>query len=232
MKTYVAIPFKDEPEITISIINQLVAQDEFDWLMLMDNGSTEESSSAVIEAMSDKCIYVRWPDYSIYEMWNNAWLDFQKFGDEEFNLAILNNDITIPENYLSTLARFLRSDDEIWLTYADYQRNTCDGTAPTLSGRETTGTYGHGGMSGCAFMVKGEILNQGMPLVDTQFEWWCGDDDIAQNIAKLGKKMVRVVGLPLDHVNEKTARNGENEWIHEAKGRDLARLWEKWRVRV
>jgi hypothetical protein len=126
------------------------------------------------------------------------------------------------------LRHALRSNDSIWAVYPDYRVDATTTELPSvipLDLTPTKGTYQHGGMCGWAFMLRGEAP---IPPVDEQFEWWYGDDDLVRNITTRGKKVCRVNGLGLNHVNEATANNGDNEWTHGAKSRDSKRFKEKW----
>lgn len=225
--TYVVIPFKDEPGLTSSILEQLCEQDEYQEILLFDNGSREESLDEIDVFLGGRDItLLSRPDAGIYQMWNEGRaIARERAGGEAHNVLVLNNDITIPPAFIRTLVVYLRSDPDTWIVYPDYSRRIAEGVAPDLSMRPTQGTYQHGGMSGWAFMLKGEV-----PLenVDEQFEWWYGDDDLVRQATSKGKMVCRVVGLPLDHINEATANNGDNAWTHGAKDRDTQRFRAKW----
>jgi hypothetical protein len=79
-------------------------------------------------------------------------------------------------------------------------------------------------------MIKSEALNSGMPFVDERFVYWGGDDDIAQNVDKLGKKQIRVNNTWSDHLNENTSSRPEFQWMQKAKENDRILLKEKWGI--
>jgi GT2 family glycosyltransferase len=82
-------------------------------------------------------------------------------------------------------------------------------------------------MCGWAFMIKGEAHTLGgLPLIDDGFRWWCGDDDLAFQIQRLGYKIGRVNGLPVDHLGEASIpRHSE---LHRIKWEDMVRFKAKY----
>lgn len=148
--------------------------------------------------------------------------------DVPSQVVLLNDDIEIPEDFVGRLVWALRSEDDVWCAYPDWRlalehddladqiawdktnsnpindmrRAARSGmpapfTAPRLT--QTHGTYKHGGMWGCAFALRAEILDNPLPSIDTQFKIWCGDDDLVKQIELAGKKVCRVEGLALKH---------------------------------
>ena len=219
--------------MTADILNQLVRDGGWDWIHLFDNGSRPESieqirESVTVDLAEANIELLRRPNAGIYEMWNEGWSAACSDVEGPVNVAILNNDIVIPEvGFLDTLRHALRCEPDIWAVYPDYRmdvRKHPQGRLPIIL-TPTRGTYQHGGMCGWAFMIRGEAP---LPRIDERFEWWYGDDDLVRNITARGKKVCRVNGLPLNHRNEATANNGENEWTHGAKSRDTKRFKEKW----
>jgi len=47
MKTYVVIPYKNMAEMTLRLVDELVAQGEFDEMLLFDNGSDSSETGLV-----------------------------------------------------------------------------------------------------------------------------------------------------------------------------------------
>lgn len=168
------------------------------------------------------------PNMNIYEMWQHGWdAALALYPDCNINLAFLNDDIQVPSVFLTALGRALRNSD-FWITYPDVN-------APSSSGfeleglilDETFGSYRHGGMTGWAFMLRGELLREGkLPRLDTQYEWWYGDDDLAFTVDRWGGKQARVRGLLCEHESEATA--SLHPWTHEARERDEKRFNLKW----
>jgi hypothetical protein len=226
--TYVIIPFKDEADMTIALLCDLIEQGGYDQILLFDNGSSQGELDRVQEAAGWESIrIISRPDSRIYEMWNEGWRMCEDMSpNQRFNLCILNNDIAIPDNFLATMADKLRSKKSCWAVYPDYDLKYMTYAPEELKLKETSGTYQHGGLCGWAFMLKGEAP---IDHVDERFQWWYGDDDLVRKITAAGGKTCRIVGLPLRHVGEATASNGKNDWTHRAKREDEILYNELWR---
>ena len=218
--------------MTANLFNALYEDGDYDYILAFNNGSKPETIHALADCVNqdDNLRIFNAVDQTIYHMWNRGWkMAVEETDGGPVNVAILNNDITIPPGFLSLMRKALRSAANVWAVYPDYNLKVKDGVNTNeFRLKPTQGTYQHGGMCGWAFMLRGEIVNYGMPYVDERFEWWYGDDDIVRNITSRGKKVCRVSGLPLDHINEATANNGDNNWTHGAKSRDTQRFKEKW----
>lgn len=147
---------------------------------------------------------------TIYQEWNWA------IGNTSGPLAILNDDIELLPGALAAVEAALVADVELVAVGFDYEQLP----GPRL--RYTTGTYRLNGISGCAFMVDADRC----PLVDEQFEWWGGDDDLMLAIEAEGGRMGVLEGAHVLHYSGTTARN--HPWIHDAVERDKARMLAKW----
>jgi hypothetical protein len=233
MNIYSVIPFKDEPLMTANVTKMCAADPAVKAILLCDNGSSEDSIDKLVELTSEiECtkIILDCSNLNIYEMWNVGWQTASLLnGNLSFNIAFLNNDIEFLDGTLSALSDLINSDDGIWVAYPDYNKSNAGGVIPDAGFAFTEGTYRHGGMSGWIFVVRGSIMGmEGFDMFDEQFEWWCGDDDFAFTVQKLGGCQARLLTHPSEHLVEATANNGSNEWTHEAKSRDMIKLQQKW----
>lgn len=231
MNTYIVIPFKDEPEMTIRVVNQLIGEkvkfNSIYRLLLMDNGSRPESVEEV-RVVTDEHDWIEirsCPGLGIYQMWNRGIEIANADLGDRFNIGFFNNDITLATRTVDIMASTLRSHDEVGCVYPDYDAHFSS-YSPTSGSwwlKPTAGTYKDGGMCGWCFMVRGELWREGtLPLVDENLKWWFGDDFIELKVREAGYSVCRITKLPLLHLNEATASNGENNWTHEQKGRDIA----------
>ena len=221
MVTNIVIPVRDQLQYTKAITEQLKYMDGWDHCWILDNGSTFET----VDYLTNLCFnfprFTQLParDKTIYEMWDWGFT-CSRFSD---HVLFLNNDVVLHENTITDLNQALESNDDFWLAYPDYtwvgeaMRHRCNY-------KVTSGTFRHGGMSGFCFMLKTKKVGW-KPLVDPRFVWWGGDDDIAFEVEARGGKQIRVVGLPIEHVNEGTARHHE---LGAQKAADLNAVIEKW----
>lgn len=237
--THVVIPTRDRLDLCAELTTELILQYEFDHMWVFDNSDAQDAADHLM--LDQRLHVVPARGWGIYGMWNYGW---KKALDETrgimsdtnapLNLAILNDDIKVPDGFLSLLARPLRlpENDDVWCVYPDYNASLEDWDdyaewIPDQLNRTGNATFRKGGMCGWAFMLKGEKhFTDDLPFVDEQFEWWCGDDDLAQQIVKCGGEIARVDGLPLDHVSEATARLHPE--LHAAKSRDIERFRSKY----
>lgn len=127
--------------------------------------------------------------HAIYRMWNAGVAAARAAGATE--IAILNDDVTLPSGALPLMARLLRSAPDVGVVYPDCRDLGLAG--PELTG--TVGTWGAGGMTGFAFMFRAEL---DIPF-DEGFGWWYGDDAFEEAARVAGWRVCRVNGLPVRH---------------------------------
>ena len=221
MITHVVIPVRDQLHLTRYICEQLKEQPGWDKCWIYDNGSVDGTAEYLMEIFLDDPRFqpVEATGFGIYEMWDHGFSQ-AKMDGADF-VAFLNNDIRLFENTFDRLNEILNSDEKAWIVYPDY--NSTMKTSPS-GWRETKGTYRHGGMSGFCFMLRADKIDWS-PLVDPIFKWWGGDDDIAFNVEKRGGRQIRVLGLPVAHMNEGTARHHN---LGAQKAADLQAVLKKW----
>lgn len=225
----VAIPMRDGWEMSNALMIALLDDHDFDHAWIFDNGSTDSGSrrwiDSVVSAKWEDVTVLSRPASSIYQMWNEAWrMALEVPGTY---LGILNNDITTPPNLLGHLATALHAaDEDVWITYPEWQRPTSAGLALDGTITKTHGTRNAGGMSGYCFMLDADCRHRGVPPIDEQFEWHSGDGDLIQQVQLLDGFAARVNGLPLDHVGGATAKT--QAWVGHAKRRDATRRRSKY----
>jgi len=229
----VLVPYRDRAELTCSLLDQLVLGGGFDQLLLYDNGSTPQTADQIAErlewlGLDHKAEVVASPERNLTEMWNDGWARaLDAAGERHCDLAIFNNDLRIPDGFLIELRRALRSDEKLWAICPDWHRRVAEGTAITAV-RSVRGTMRHGGMCGWAFVVKAEARHHGLAPIDEQFEWWCGDDDLAFAIEAAGYQVGLLQGLPLDHVGGGSQTFDSRHEIKPVAHADLERCQKKW----
>jgi GT2 family glycosyltransferase len=220
MNTQIIIPVRNELHLTQSLCEQLKEQSGWDVCWIFNNGSIDGTADYLYDLWKEdkRFQYVEAPEYGIYEMWDRGFWLACKFQAD--HVAILNNDIVLFPNTFNSLNNAMAYNKDAWIVYPDY-----NATIPgPINYRVTKGTYRHGGMSGFCFMLRAEKIDWD-PLVDPEFIWYGGDDDIAFNVEERGGQQVRVTGLPLTHLHEGTARHYN---LGKQKHDDMEYLKRKW----
>lgn len=235
----VVMPVRGRLELTSSIVEALAGQgDDWDRLLIHDNDlpadpALKEMVAEVVASHglpADAIEVVESPDCGIYEMWNRGWRQALELvdGRKPVDVAFLNNDIQVPDHFIRTLSSALRGSgsDDVWAVYPD-SRMSVSSSAPSGSITRTYGTKRHGGLLGHAFMLKGEAATLGgLPMFNTDYRWWCGDDEMVAEIEVRDYTAARVDGLGCDHANEGTAV--DHDWTHGAKVDDMGLFNRRW----
>jgi glycosyltransferase involved in cell wall biosynthesis len=203
--SYAVIPVRDRHELTSALLDQLALP--ADRIVLVDNGSTTPAR----DVFAGRARVVDHPERNISALWN-AGLDLiaaEHAGP--YNIAVLNNDLSVPPGFLSGLANGLRARPDHLIAYPDHERRLPAGICDSV-----------GRMSGFAFMVRGEA---GLRL-DPQFVWWYGDDDLARQARERGQ-VVCVGGLHLEHLEPNHSTEADPALQALARD-DQARFEAKW----
>lgn len=222
-RTYVVIPQKGHTDLTDAVVKQLLAEDAIEGIIVYDNGSPNaEVDAQMLSYVGEDRVTVLCNWKGIHGMWNDGvgWAKRRARGDD-FNVAILNNDLHLGPHFIKRLSTALRADPMLWAVCPNYDERKGSGVDYVV------GTYPLG-MSGFAFMVKGEAFSpQGLPLFDEEFSWWYGDTDLAINIMTRGYKVGFVYGTKVEHLDggSVTARSVDME---EAIARDREHFFSKW----
>lgn len=220
MVTDIVIPVRDQLHFTQAIVKQLKEMDGWNHCWIFDNGSVDETFDWLQGWCNEnaKFTVLPAPGNTIYEMWDWG-LYCSRFAD---HVLFLNNDLELHPSTILALNAALEAFPSNGIAYPDYNAPVQFGNMCNY--RVTSGTYRHGGMSGFCFMLKRSVVDW-EPLVDPQFVWWGGDDDIAFNVEARHYRQVRVVGLPVVHYLEGTARHHD---LGAQKGKDLQAVIDKW----
>lgn len=198
--TTVGIPSAGVCDLLHQLIAELVEQDEFDDFLLIDNTET----GTVLEEYGGhpRLMVTHRPTLTLTQMWNAMWAHSKVRGTGrgmDSQIVLLNDDVRIPKHFVSRLVDVLRSDERIACAYPNY-RLPLDQDCPVNNGwTATEGTYKDGGLWGCAFAIRGEILNIKIPPMDEQFDFWCSDDDLVEQIKRAGLLTVRADDIALEH---------------------------------
>jgi GT2 family glycosyltransferase len=196
---------KDRHHMTIKLLDQL---DGAERVFIFDNGSRYRFPGST-----------HTPGATIHEMWNAGLVEAARAaGGRPHNVAVLNNDLEVHPGFLATLAEGLRSSDDNWIAYPNWQGLDI----PVRVAVPVDRTAGQS-MSGWAFMVRGEV---GLRF-DEQFQWWYGDDDIQRQAEKAGGRVVCVGGVTCTHLEPGRSTDESPELRARARA-DMERFVKKW----
>lgn len=207
LPTFVVIASKDRPEMLSALRARLAGQatDVF----VMDNGY-DVAPDGSIEAHG-------WP---LHRMWNEGLTRAEEAAaGRPFNVAVLNDDVDVPADFLARLESGLRARDDIWVACPNHQDlDIPDGQAmPVVADGQA--------MSGWAFMLRGEA---GLRF-DERFVWWYGDADLERQVRQAGKHVVCVGGCHAHHLDPLRSTLDDPVRLAQAEV-DERRFAEKWGV--
>lgn len=214
--TFCIVPVRDQWQLTQAFLRSIHGDQDIHDVLILDNGSTDQTPK-LIRSFQHRSAHwkgrlhrVSLPGLSIYQLWNYGFARARQLSRGEFNVLVCNNDVELAPRTAGFLDAYLRVNPEHWVAYPDV---TADwGARVPLETRETLGVFGDGGMFGPCFMLAGERIPWRPLITDDAYQWWYGDNHLAECIHLAGGRQVRVVGLPIRHVNEGTAQHYPELW--------------------
>jgi GT2 family glycosyltransferase len=219
-RSYAVIPQKDKLELTDHVVEQLLRENACEGIFVMDNGSDQKALNAQKARYTGRheVTFRSCAGRNIHQMWNEGVAEARtRARGDLFNVAILNNDLDLGPHFIKRLASALRADSMLWAVCPNYDGRRGSGVD------YVRGTY-PSGMSGFAFMLKGEAFDK--PF-DEEYQWWYGDTDFAINVMVKGYKVGMVFGCKVEHLDggSQTAGDSDRDAIIAA---DKTRFFAKW----
>lgn len=202
--TYVVIPYKDKPEFTVPLVEELKRQAEFEEIYLLDNGSSSPTRRQ-IEVLVSTGVFVYPTDgMNIHQMWNYGMhLAARSSRGRPHNVLILNNDLSIGPGFVKILAGVLRAEDGIAVACPNYDKRPGNGYDFVEDRRMHTGHYDHTeGMCGFAFILRGEDGHR----FPEELHWWYGDNDLLLTVKSNGQRVAFAYDTACEHKNSGTLR--------------------------
>lgn len=211
------IPTRDRHDMLADCINSIV--DQVDRVIIIDNLSSPPIDP---ESWHGKVGVASLPidPPNISTLWNVgiALADAQahQYGAAEWDIAVLNSDVTVPPGWISTLSTAMRSTTAV-LAYPDQhggRQQILHTKAQPIDLRQR--------ITGYAYMLRGET---GMRL-DESMAWWFSDDSLDWWAREQGGALL-VPGIPVEH----RCPNGsmyERPELQEQAGRDRETFQRKW----
>ena len=195
IRNYVVIPVKDQKEMTENLLNQLDRQGGYDGIIVLDNGSGDETKKYLEEQSIARVIDAE--GAGIHRMWNMG-MEIALERGSACNITFLNNDLILGDNFLKNLATALRAGHRLMAISPNYDGRVIPCT--TIYDRICANQYdGKGGVPGFAFMVKGEWFADGYRFPE-ECMWWFGDNDILNSMLKNGYFWGITPNVTVDHI--------------------------------
>lgn len=222
VENWVCIPYLNRHDMTAPLVESLIQQGSFEKILLFDNGSTDIETIAWQNSLSrHDAIVFDAAGWNLHQMWNRGIEHAEEQSGKSFNIAILNNDIQIGPHFLDSLSKALRRREDIVVA------------CPNWDGRESSeDTYIKGiaynkGLSGWAFMVKGE-WNWRFP---EELQFYCGDRYMMWVVEQQRKKAVMTMDTSVQHINggSQTAGPSSKNAIWDEDKRVLAQIQARYR---
>ena len=183
------VPTRDRHDLLADCITSVV--DQVDQVIVIDNLSSPPIDP---EPWHGKVGVVSLPidPPNISTLWNVglalADANAHRHGAEQWDIAVLNSDVTIPAGWIDTLSTAMRATTAV-LAYPDQH----DGTRQILHTRAEPIDLRQR-ITGYAYLLRGET---GLRLDETM-AWWYSDDDLDWTAREAGGALL-VPGLPVEH---------------------------------
>jgi glycosyltransferase involved in cell wall biosynthesis len=204
--------------ITGDLIETLLGEPDVDEVRIYDNSDTHSGIDA-LDGYKRKGVHFIWqPGETIYKAWNEG----MQLADER-DCLILNDDVRIAPGTVAHMRAVL-----------DFTQSAVAGIDPTIGhpvvppttrAQQVRGSFRHGGITGNAFMTR--LGPQWREVqVHPDFIWWFGDDSLFFSAERSGLRLVRCVGLGVEHIGG--ASSAAHPVVLESVERDrelLRALW-------
>lgn len=210
-RVWAVIPTRDRPDELHDLLGDLAGQAK---VVVVDTGHNPwllGKVEAVVKVDRDPANISRW--------WNAGLAEVARQERGNYEVAILNDDLRIPDGTLTKLSNALR-ENKCAAAFPDSQGILAAGDVSVLT--EAVPHNLHHRMTGYCFMLAGELKLR----ADESLAWWYGDDDLEWRAAQAGG-VVRVGGLPISHLHPSESTNYDPELFAQA-GRDRHTFVAKW----
>lgn len=185
--------------------------------MIVDNGyePAYDSDNGMISVLRDP---QQPPNLS--QLWNIGfdWIASRESmlgdGDGTWNIAVLNDDVVLPDGWYDYVAHELRASDAVIACTDAYASLTAPVLKTTPDGNITTR------MCPWAFIIRGESMLR----ADETFRWWWGDTDLDWTAREHGGVLL-LPGYTTQNTGANSTTHGE---LAEQAGRDGVAFAAKW----
>lgn len=198
-KVNIVIPTIGTEGYIVDLLQQIYTMDDdiVRNVFVYDNGMPAHILNGV--KMFTNVTVIPAQDKNLYEMWNQGVKDTMIQNPDDY-IAILNDDLILrADNFFSKLVEPLDIHEDIWATSANWDWREY----PDYYQKWDTfpGTRKDNGFAGFCFAVKGQAYQLGLPLFETRYQIWCGDDDFLVEIYKHGGKTAMAIEAKVEHID-------------------------------
>lgn len=187
------IPTIWKDKMVNNLLDQLVEQNEFSKLFVLDN--TDSSIDNLSEFRNEKLQLVSTTGLSIYQQWNLGFLMAKKCFPNSY-VVVLNDDLILNcENFLTKLVTPLL-DESIWASCGNYDHRASESLIIDVEG-----TYKNNGFAGFCFALSNLINFEDQDIFDSNYGWWYGDDDLVHTIHNYGKRTIMSINALMTHID-------------------------------
>lgn len=213
----VVIPTRNRHDMLADCINSVV--DQVDRVIVIDNLSDPPIDP---DPWHGKVGVVSLPidPPNISTLWNVglalADAGAHRAGCEQWDVAVLNSDVTVPPGWVEALSEAMRSTSAV-LAYPDQhggREQILHTRAEPIDLRQR--------ITGYAFMLRGEAALR----LDEDLAWWYGDDSLDWTAREMGGALL-VPGIPVEH-RAPNASIAERPELAEQAARDRQTFITKW----
>lgn len=210
-KANAIIPTKSNFDDLYSLIGNLQRDEAVDQIVVIADGSN--AYGILSQTLPEEVVLLFVPLASgIHKMWNMG-MDYLK--GSGLHLAIVNDDVHLTENAMSTICDLLERRPEIGLVN------------PSPNQNETEEFIGSEGFGGFCMVLAADLVDEWR--FDERMMWWYGDNDVIVWTSRVKKRLTGYTGL-CHGLNNRSATivNDPPPNFHADINNDAKLFQEKW----
>ena len=190
------IPVKDNLNYTQALIKQLLADEACHEIVVVDNGSTPKTRKWLD---SQPITVLNAPGWGIHKMWNLGAAYAHEYHARP-HVCFLNNDVRISAPFMGPLSDALTNGPPDLVAVCPNYDGRVGAGVERLQGICAERYDGTGGLSGFAYMVRGDWFASGYRFPEDAM-WWYGDNDLLLSIEMAGGWYGMVHAATVEHLD-------------------------------
>lgn len=187
-------------------------------LTIIDNNIDRESNSfEVFSSMKENKVIDEYIYYETNKPLNHIWNGFVESSEAEY-IALLNNDMRVPNNFLETSVFLLDNRKEIGIV--NHSTNKSNIVERGIKMAAVTCRY----RQGWDMIFRRELWEH----IPDEMKFYCGDDFIYNNIYDKGYIGAYIINSPIIHYCSKSKDVGGHDWKDDIAKNDMNLFAEKY----